>query len=85
MILSAIIIAFIGLALAGWFFGFMGYRGKTLMYGITVIVFTGACIWTLINIDEISVLLREHLGVWGMSGVFLLIALTVWLCIKFLF
>ena len=85
MILSAIIIALIGLALACWFYWGMGYRDRTLLYGIAVIVFTGACIWTLININAIEVFLRAHLGVWGMSGVFLLIALTVWLCIKFLF
>jgi hypothetical protein len=50
-----------------------------------VIVFTGLCIWALINMNEISVFLREHFGVWGMSGIFLIIALAVWLCIHFLF
>ena len=84
MRLSGLIIAAVGLLLTAWFI-FMGYRGKTLVYGILVIVFTGLCIWALINIDTISEFLREHLGVWGMSGVFLLIALAVWLCIHFLF
>ena len=85
MRLSALIIGAVGLLLTAWFIGVMGYRGKTLVYGIMVIVFTGLCIWCLINIDDISVFLREHLGVWGMSGVFLLIALAVWLGIHFLF
>lgn len=84
MRLSALIITAVGLLLTAWFI-FMGYRGRTLVYGILVIIFTGLCIWALINIDTISVFLREHLGVWGMSGVFLLIALAVWLCIHFLF
>ena len=85
MRLSGLIIAAVGLLLTAWFIGVMGYRGKTLVYGIMVIVFTGLCIWTLINMDEISVFLRAHFGVWGMSGIFLLIALAVWLCIHFLF
>lgn len=85
MRLSALIIAAVGLLLTAWFIGVMGYRGKTLVYGIMVIIFTGLCIWALINMNEISVFLREHLGVWGMSGIFLLIALAVWLCIHFLF
>ena len=84
MRLSALIITAVGLLLTAWFI-FMGYRGRTLVYGILVILFTGLCVWALINIDAISVFLREHLGVWGMSGVFLLIALAVWLCIHFLF
>lgn len=84
MRLSALIIAAVGLLLTAWFI-LLGYRGRTLVYGIMVIVFTGLCIWALINIDTISVFLREHFGVWGMSGVFLLIALAVWLCIHFLF
>ena len=84
MRLSALIITAVGLLLTAWFI-FMGYRGRTLVYGILVIIFTGLCVWALINIDTISVFLREHLGVWGMSGVFLLIALAVWLCIHFLF
>lgn len=85
MRLSALIIGAVGLLLTAWFIGVMGYRGKTLEYGIMVIVFTGLCIWALININEISVFLRAHFGVWGMSGIFLLIALAVWLCIHFLF
>ena len=84
MRLSALIIAAVGLLLTAWFI-LLGYRGRTLVYGIMVIVFTGLCIWALINIDTISVFLREHFGVWGMSGVFLLIALAVGLCIHFLF
>ena len=84
MRLSALIITAIGLLLTAWFI-LLGYRGRTLVYGILVIIFTGLCVWALINIDTISVFLREHLGVWGMSGVFLLIALAVWLCIHFLF
>ena len=84
MRLSALIITAVGLLLTAWFI-LLGYRGRTLVYGIMVIVFTGLCIWALINIDTISVFLREHFGVWGMSGVFLLIALAVWLCIHFLF
>lgn len=84
MRLSALIITAVGLLLTAWFI-LLGYRGRTLVYGILVIIFTGLCIWALINIDTISVFLREHLGVWGMSGVFLLIALAVWLCIHFLF
>ena len=75
----------VGLLLTAWFIGVVGYRGKALLYGILVIVFTGLCIWALINIDEIEGLLRGHLGVWGMSGAFLLIAIIVWLCIHFLF
>ena len=85
MRLSALIITAVGLLLTAWFIGVMGYRGKALVYGILVIIFTGLCIWALINMNEISVFLREHLGVWGMSGIFLIIALTVWLCIRFLF
>lgn len=85
MRLSALIIGAVGLLLTAWFIGVMGYRGKALVYGIMVIVFTGLCIWALINMNEISVFLREHFGVWGMSGIFLLIALAVWLCIHFLF
>jgi hypothetical protein len=84
MRLSALIIGAVGLLLTAWFI-LLGYRGRTLVYGILVIIFTGLCIWALINMNEISVFLREHLGVWGMSGVFLLIALAVWLCIHFLF
>ena len=85
MRLSALIITAVGLLLTAWFIGVMGYRGKALVYGILVIIFTGLCIWALINMNEISVFLREHLGGWGMSGIFLIIALTVWLCIRFLF
>jgi len=85
MKLSALIIGAVGVVLTAWFIAIMGYRGKTLLYGIAVIVFTGLCIWALINIDAIELFLREHLGVWGMSGIFLLIALIVWLCIHFLF
>lgn len=84
MRLSALIIAAVGLLLTAWFI-LLGYRGRTLVYGILVIIFTGLCVWALINMNEISVFLREHLGVWGMSGAFLLIALAVWLCIHFLF
>ena len=84
MRLSALIIGAVGLLLTAWFI-LLGYRGRTLVYGILVIIFTGLCIWALINMNEISVFLREHFGVWGMSGIFLLIALAVWLCIHFLF
>ena len=85
MLLSALIIAAVGLLLALWFAFGMGYRGKKLVYGILVILFTGLCIWGLINIDEIEILLRDSVGVWGTSGIFLLIALAVWLAMKFLF
>ena len=68
-----------------WFIGVMGYRGRTLGYGIAVIVFTGFCIWCLINRTILFAYLEEHFGVWGMSGILLLFALSVWLCIKLLF
>ena len=85
MLLSALIIAAVGLLLALWFVFGMGYRGKKLVYCILVILFTGLCLWGLINIDEIEILLRDSVGVWGTSGIFLLIALAVWLAMKFLF
>ena len=85
MKLSALIIAAAGLLLTAWFIFFMGYRGKTLLYGILVILFTGFCIWSIINWEEFTAILRDHFGVWGMSGIVLVIALIVWLCIQFLF
>ncbi len=85
MRLSALIIAAVGLLLLTYFIGVLGYRGKALVYAIMVILFTGFCIWGVINMNEFSDFLKEHLGVWGMSGILLLIALAVWLCMHFLF
>ena len=85
MRLSALIIGAIGLLLLLYFIVFMGYRGKALVYAIMVILFTGFCIWGIINWDEFTALLENNLGVWGMSGIVLGIALIVWLCMHFLF
>ena len=43
------------------------------------------CIWALINWNEFTTMLENHLGVWGMSGIVLAIALVVWICMKILF
>lgn len=85
MRLSALIISAIGLLLTAFFIGIVGYRGKALIYCIAVILFTGFCIWAIINWDAFTAFLQDRLGVWGMSGVVLLIALVVWLCIHILF
>lgn len=84
MRLSALIIGAVGLLLTAWFIGVMGYRGKALVYGILVILFTGFCIWCIINWSEFTALLENSLGTWGMVGVLLAICLLVWLGMKFL-
>lgn len=85
MRLSALIIGSVAILLLAYFIGVLGYRGKALVYAIMVILFTGFCIWGIINWNEFTALLENHLGVWGMSGIVLLIALVVWLCMHFLF
>jgi hypothetical protein len=85
MLLSALIILGVALLLTAWFAGVMKYRGKKLLYGILVIIFTAFCIWGIINWEEFTAILENRFGVWGMSGIVLVIALVVWLCMHFLF
>lgn len=85
MRLSALIIGAIGALLTLYFVVFLHHRGKALVYTIMLILFTGFCIWALINWNEFTTMLENHLGVWGMSGIVLAIALVVWICMKILF
>ena len=85
MRLSALIIGAVGLLLTAWFIGVMGYRGKALVYGILVILFTGFCIWCIINWSELTALLENSLGTWGMIGVLLVLCAVVGICIMCLF
>ena len=85
MKLSALIIGAAGTVLITYFYCFLGHRGKALVYTILLVLFTGFCIWGIINWDEFTGLLKERFGVLGMSGIVLLIALAVWLAIQFLF
>ena len=84
MRLSALIIGSVGILLTAWFIVVMGYRGKALIYGILVILFTGFCIWCIINWSEFTALLENTLGTWGMIGVLLAICLFVWIGMQFL-
>lgn len=85
MKLSALIIGAVGIVLLTFFYFIVGYRGRGLVYCALIILFTGFCIWGVINWDEFTAMLESKLGVWGMSGVVLLIALAVWFCIHVLF
>lgn len=74
-----------GVVLAVYYAVMMGFRGRVLGYAIAVIAFTATCIWLLANWNWFTAMLENHLGVWGMSGILLLLCLAVWLCMQFLF
>lgn len=82
---GALFLGGIGVVLAVYYALMMGFRGRALGYAIAVIVFTAICIWLLANWDWFTEMLENHLGVWGMSGILILLALAVWICMHFLF
>ena len=72
-------------ALALYYALLMGFRGRALGYAIAVILFTAGCIWLLANWEWFTAMLEAHLGVWGMTGILLVLIIIVALCMWILF
>ena len=70
-----------GFVLELWFL-IMGYRGKSLLYGLLVILFVIVCIWMAINFDLVWDSMVNTLGIWPTIIITLLGALGVWFVIK---
>ncbi len=81
---GALILYGIGIALFAYFAFFMEYRGRSLIYCLLLIIFAFSCIWLIFNFEMFSAFLEQHLGVWGMTGVLLVLSFLVWLGMKFL-
>lgn len=74
-----------GVLLALYYALLMGFRGRALGYAIAVILFTAGCIWLLANWEWFTAMLEAHLGVWGMTGILLVLIIIVALCMWILF
>ena len=82
---GAVILYASGVVLATYYAVVMGFRGNALVYAIAVIIFTATCIWLIANFDWFTEMLKSHFGVWGMTGLLLLLCLVVGICIIILF
>ena len=82
---GALVLYAAGVVLATYYAVVMGFRGKTLAYASAVIIFTATCIWLIANFDWFTELLKAHFGVWGMTGLLLLLCLVVGICMIILF
>ncbi len=82
---GALVLLAAGVLLGGYYVVVMGFRGRAMRYAIAVIIFTMVCIWLIANWEWFTTLLESHLGVWGMSGVLLLLCAIVGVCMWWLF
>ena len=70
-----------GALLTGWFL-ILGFRGKTLLYALLILLFTIFCAWLAINLDLVWNSMVHTLGLWPTIIIFLLGAIGVWFVIK---
>lgn len=66
------------------YYWIIGFRGKSALYALALLVFTFGCILALANYDLITGWLEFKFGTWGMIGALLLIAALVYGLIRIL-
>ena len=73
-----------GVVLEAWFL-IIGYRGKTLLYALGILVFTILCIWLAINFNLVWDSMVATIGQWPTIFIVLFGALGLWYVIKVVF
>lgn len=66
-----------------WFL-ILGYRGKSLLIALGVLIFTILCIWLAINFDLVWDTMVTTLGLWPTILITLLGSIGLWIVIRFL-
>jgi hypothetical protein len=72
------------LVLEAWFL-ILGYRGKSLLYALGILLFTMLCIWLALNFDLVWNSMAATLGLWPTIIIVFLGAIGLWFVIKLLF
>lgn len=69
--------------LEGWFL-ILGYRGKSLLYVLGILLFTILCIWLALNFNLVWDSMVNTIGLWPTIFITLFGCLGLWLVIKVL-
>ena len=72
------------LVLEAWFL-ILGYRGKSLLYALGILLFTILCIWLALNFDLVWNSMTATLGLWPTIIIVFLGAIGLWFVIKVIF
>lgn len=70
-----------GALLTGWFL-ILGFRGKSLLYALLILLFTLFCIWLAINFDLVWDSMVNTLGFWPTILIALFGAIGIWFVVK---
>ena len=62
----------------------MGYRDKSLVYIIAILLFLAVCIWLYFNYRSIDAVISERYGQAVATIIFLAIVAAIWLFTKFM-
>ena len=65
-------------------FFLMGYRGKTLLYILLLLLFVARGIWLYFNYRDIDTYISGRYGQLAATAVFVAIILLIWLFVKFM-
>ncbi len=60
----------------------MGYRGRSLLYVLLLLVFIAACIWLYFNYRSVDTYITTRYGQVAATVVFLVLAVIIWLFTK---
>jgi len=71
-----------GILLTLWFL-YLGFRGKSILYALMILVFAILCIWMAVNFDLIWNSMEASLGIWPTILIAVLGGIGVWLFIRF--
>lgn len=82
--LGLVILLALGALLYLWYSKLYRMSRKAKFYVISVILFTIFCIWMLANHEVVFTTLEDTLGVWGMSGVLLVLCIALIIVMKIL-
>ena len=65
-------------------FFLMGYRGKTLLYILLLLLFVARRIWLYFNYRNIDTYISDRYGQLAATAIFVVIILAIWLFVKFM-
>ena len=65
-------------------FFLMGYRGKTLLYILLLLLFVARGIWLYFNYRNIDAYISDRYGQLAATAIFAIIILAIWLFVKFI-
>ena len=65
-------------------FFLMGYRGKTLLYILLLLLFVARGIWLYFNYHNIDAYISDRYGQLAATAIFAIIILAIWLFVKFM-